>query len=219
MSWLPHPAGPSSPACGVITPIGLDPASFWDSAAAAAAAASAPSQLRHLRPARPHRRRDPRLRRQELRRQEGPQKLRVMARTIQLAVAAAQLALDDRRGQGNARPDALRRRVRRRPDRHASWPSWARPPRSAPTVSPAPSIWKSGASRAGRHPAAVDAQVPAQHARLPRLDPARRAGAQQHHHRKRRGQPAGAGRGVSASWAATRPISSSSAAPRARSIR
>ena len=54
--------------------------------------------------------------------------LRVMARTIQLAVAAAQLALDDCQGrQGQARPDALRRRVRRRPDRHRARGTGRRP--------------------------------------------------------------------------------------------
>ena len=45
-------------------------------------------------------------------------------------------------------------------------------------------------------PAAVDAEVPAEHARLPHLDPSRRPGAEQHHHRQRRGRPAGPRRGL-----------------------
>ena len=129
---------------------------------------------------------------------EERKSLKMMARTDPARRRRAPAGSDDaRRRQDEARPDALRRRVRRRPDRHRAGRAGARPRRSARTASRASSIWRSGAAEGmPAVPPLVDAQVPAQHAGLPRLDPAQRPGAEQHDHRERRGRPAGAGRGV-----------------------
>ena len=118
VSWLPPPAGPSSPASA------SSPRSAWTrppsgSRSAKAGAASAPS-----RPSTPPRcpsaspARSPISTPRTTSTRRIASSLKVMARTIQLAVAAAQLALDDC-GVDKAKldPDALRRRVRRRPDR------------------------------------------------------------------------------------------------------
>ncbi len=71
--------------------------------------------------------------------------LKVMARTIQLAVAAAQLALNDSKvDKSKLDPDALRRGVRRGSDRHGAARFGRRRP-SCATVSRASSISTSGA--------------------------------------------------------------------------
>ena len=74
--------------------------------------------------------------------------LKVMARTIQLAVAAAQLALDDC-GVDKSSSIPTRFGVEFGAGLIATeLEELATPPRSAPTASRVPSIWRSGASRA-----------------------------------------------------------------------
>ncbi len=123
--------------------------------------------------------------------------LRVMARTIQLAVAAAQRALDD--GQvDKSKLDPTRFGVEFGAGLIATELPDLADAAARQRQLPAGPRRSGEVGRAGLagHPAAVDAQVSAQHARLSRLDPARRPGAQQQHHRERRRQPAGPGRGV-----------------------
>ena len=125
-----------------------------------------------------------------------------------------------RRGrQEQARPDALRRRVRRRPDRQRTARAGPRRPGQRQLPARLGRSGEVGRAGAGGHPAAVDAQVPAQHAGLPRLDPAQRPGARTTASPRATWPACWPWARPSASSAATRPTSSWSAAPRARSTR
>ena len=111
--------------------------------------------------------------------------LKYMARDIQLAVAAAQLAVADA-GLADGGVDPTRIGVdlgagliSTELDELAPAIDLASGRRRRSTTTP-------GAARAIPHdPADLAAEVPAEHARLPHLDPARLPGAEQHDHRGR----------------------------------
>ena len=145
--------------------------------------------------------------------------LKVMARTIQLAVAAAQLAMDDS-GVDKDKLDPTRFGVEFGAGLIATeLPELGPPPASARTASQARSIWRSGASRGWRtfRRSGCSSTCPTCWPATSRSCTTRRARTT----RSPKATSPACWRWArrSASWAATRPTSSWSAAPRARSIR
>jgi len=112
--------------------------------------------------------------------------LRMMARPIQMAVSCANAALEKRQGRSQQASTPLASAVEFGAGLIATeLPDVADAAKASANCQPGHvDLEKWGAEGIPRHPAAVDAEVPAEHAGLSHLDLHNRPGAEQLHHRK-----------------------------------